>query len=135
MSDNILYDYLVMGFELACPSLYEHAVEFKHTGPSELTIELDNGRFVVYDELSGGTRYLPADKYNMTDEEYKREFGLRLRKKMRLRGFTQADLSDATGISQTLISGYMTGRNAPSYYKVVRIAKALNCSLDELTYL
>lgn len=135
MDKNVLFENLLIGFEMEEPYLFEQMVNATHTGQSELTIELDDGRVVIYDELMGSTRFLPLDRNNMTDDEYKTEFSLRLNKLMRLRGFTQTTLAEATGCTQPQISNYMRGTAVPGYYKVVRIAKVLNCSLDDLTYI
>jgi len=44
----------------------------------------------------------------------------------------QADLADAAGVDQRFISHIETGRKDPSVKVLVRIAKALGATLDEL---
>lgn len=126
---------LIRNFRLYWDNLDETAVNYEQTGPSELVVTLDDGSSYLYEDSEGSIRRLPKDKYNMTENEYKREFGFRLRKLMFSRGFTQTSLADATGLNQAQISSYANGKNSPSYYNAAKIAKALECSLDDLTYL
>lgn len=69
------------------------------------------------------------------DEIMRREFGRRLKTLLELRGMTQNELSEETGISQVSISKYLNGKSDPSLLNVLKIARALDCSLDDLTYM
>ena len=53
---------------------------------------------------------------------------------MYIKGITQSELSNCTDIPQYLISDYIRGKRTPSFYNVDKIAKALDCSVDELRY-
>ena len=97
-------------------------------------LHLDNPDKYQYDDRDRTFRSLPSDSKNMTEEEYKRELGIRLRQMMEHRGVTQIDLSEMTGLSQAQISSYITGKVSPSFYIIDRIAKALDCSSDLLRY-
>ena len=46
----------------------------------------------------------------------------------------QKDLSKKTGISETMISRYMNGLSNPGFFVVDKIARALDCSMDDLRY-
>jgi transcriptional regulator with XRE-family HTH domain len=48
---------------------------------------------------------------------------------------SQKDLSDSTGLSEVILSRYLNGRSAPGLQAIYKIAKALNCSADELIYI
>lgn len=48
------------------------------------------------------------------------------------RGMTQTELADACGISQKSISAIEVGRRRPSLEVLIRLAKALNVTVDEL---
>lgn len=115
--------------------LLDDIAEWSETAPFELTIKLKSGRTVAYDDLTKTIRTLPKDSNNMTDEEIKIEFGKRLQKMMYIRGVTQTELSEQSGIPQPMISSYMTGRTMPSFAKVDKIARVLKCSVDDLRYL
>lgn len=116
------------------PSIANRVVEYYDTSPYEVTVILNDGLRFIFDDIDKTIRRLPKDNRNMTEEECKNEFGMRLRKIMCHKGFTQEDLSEATGISQTMLSKYITGNACPSFSKVDRICKALNCSMDKLRY-
>lgn len=120
--------------QLYFPSIAEQAVEYIERTPDILIIKIKDGRTMYYDDIEKTMRQLPKDSNNLTEEEYKREFGFRLREVMYREGITQLELSERTGISQSMLSSYTSGRNIPSFYKVDKIAKALKCSTDELRY-
>lgn len=116
------------------PFLAEKAVSFVQTSPFDLIIKMEDGSSVLYDDSSKSFRTLPRDSKNMSERESKIEFGFRLRTVMERKGISQLVLSEMTGISQPILSNYLNGKNSPSFYKVDIIAKALGCSIDELTY-
>lgn len=45
---------------------------------------------------------------------------------------TQKDLSDKVGVSQAALSKYELGESTPSVKVLKKLAKALNCTVDEL---
>ena len=48
------------------------------------------------------------------------------------RGLTQEELATASGVSRVSIARYETGVCAPSTASAIKIAAALDCTLDEL---
>ncbi len=58
--------------------------------------------------------------------------GNRLRQAMHARNIRQADLSEKSGVSQSLISDYCNDKKVPSLSNARAIAEALGVSLDEL---
>lgn len=128
-------DYLLENAKFYHPHLTDHAVNYHEVNRWELVIELDDGLVFMYDDWDRSIRKLPRDCFNMSEEECKREFGMRLRSLMFRKNVTQVKLSEMTGIPQPSISNYMKGKASPSFYNVDRIAKALNCSIDELRYI
>lgn len=126
--------YIYENFKLYCPSMAKTAVEHHEVNSYELQITADDGNKYLFDNIDKTIRRLPIDSNNMTDEECQREFGLRLRSVMRNKNVTQAELSEMTGIPQPVISNYIMGKRAPSFLKLDKITKALNCSADELQY-
>ena len=59
-------------------------------------------------------------------------FALRLTKKMAERGVSQADLCRLTGLASSMVSHYCTGQRTPSIAAAIKIAKALNTTVDQL---
>lgn len=45
---------------------------------------------------------------------------------------TQKDLSDKVGVTQAALSKYELGESTPSVKVLKKLAKALNCTVDEL---
>lgn len=70
----------------------------------------------------------------MTDKEWNDEFSRRLRVKMRNLHMKQKRLCELTDISQPSISKYMKGKQIPRIDDLHKIAKALECSTDELIH-
>ena len=125
---------IIDNFKLHFPRLFEKAVNYEINDEHEAVIFLNDNTSILYDEIDNTYRKLPSDRNNMTEEECRNEFGMRLYKIMISRGLTEAELSERTGIPQNRISGYITGKNTPSFYKVDKIAKALGCSIEEFRY-
>lgn len=48
------------------------------------------------------------------------------------KGFTQVQLAEKSGISQETISLYETGKQRPLPESLIKLAKALDCSVGEL---
>lgn len=120
--------------ELHYPSLAENADRIIERN-GELIIKRKDGASVLFDEATAETRTLPIDSSTMTDEEAVREFKFRLRRIMQRKGITQTELSNETGIPQYLISNYINGKTSPSFRNVDKIARALDCSTDDLRYI
>lgn len=131
---SIVEESLLRNFEMLDPFAYSRMVSYEMPDKFSLIVNLNDGRKLLYDDLTDSTRYLNLDPDSMTEEEIMNEFRYRLRHAMSIRGFNQIKLSEETGISVSMISRYLTGDNIPSILKVIQIARALKCSLDELWY-
>lgn len=127
-------DYLYERFLYHYDYLKSNIERYEETGMDELTIYFKDGSKALYDGLEDRCRNLPKDSRHMTEEECTEEFAARLRSVMRRRGCSQRELSVRTGFSQSAISKYVTGKTMPGFYSVDRIARALECSVDELRY-
>lgn len=121
-------------FALDFRSINSHAVEYIPMNDYELVVRLDDGDSVMYDLEKRTIRNLPKDSTTMSEEQFRLEFGYRLRRRMERRGLTQGDLAELASTSQVMISNYIRGKTTPSAYVMDKIAKALSCSIDELTY-
>lgn len=120
-------------FSMYYPRLAEKAVSCTHSILG-MTVKLSNGECYLYDDREQRVRRLPDDSANLSTDEFKRDFGERLYKIMQRKFITQEELSEKTGISQPTLSNYVRGSNIPSFYAVDKIAKALECSVDDLRY-
>lgn len=99
----------------------------------ELVIKLRDGRVIAYDEYSNTIRYIARRDEILTEEEYKKEFCRRLRRRMYVKNISQSELSRRTGIDQGMISRYISGKANPTLHNGYKIARALDCSIDELS--
>lgn len=127
-------DAIFENFQRRFPFLSKDVCKWSSTDDYEILVELRDGSYLLYDDIDGTIRKLPNDCNSMSESECKKEFGMRLRRLMMLKNITQEELSGVTGIQQSAISNYMTGRTSPSFYNADKIAKALGCSMDELRY-
>lgn len=125
---------LLTNFKKQFPCFADHAVEYRKKGPFELVVKLDDGNVISYYDTEQGIRRLPSNDSHLTEEECREEFGIRLYRLMCDKGVTQPELSEMTGITQSNISNYINGRKTPSFYTVDKIARALDCSIEELRY-
>lgn len=60
------------------------------------------------------------------------KFSDRLRSARQLRGYSQTDLADKTGLQPSAVSHFETGRRAPSFDNLKALAVALDVSTDYL---
>ena len=125
---------LLRNFKLYFPLDANHIVYWEPIGYGCLEIKLDTDEVLIYEDPFHAVRKLPADSDEMTEEQFRIEFGRRLRRIMEHKGITQVELHDITGIPQCHISGYINGRHTPSFYAIHKIANALRCSIDDLRY-
>lgn len=121
-------------FKRHFPLIAADVVDVINRTDTFVEVELGGGDRIVYDDIDNTIRRLPIDRDAMSEDECRREFGIRLRRLMYVKGVTEAELSERTGITQPRLSGYIRGKNSPSFYKVDKIAKALGCSVDEFRY-
>ena len=117
------------------PLILENAVECIQRTDFEWLIIMNDGERILYDDYDKTVRTLPRRNGRLTEDECKTEFGRRLRKLMHHKNLSQYDLARLTGLSQTQISSYVTGKVTPGFYAVDKIADALGVSMDEFRYI
>ena len=129
-------DRLISNFELRFPSVTQDVRRYDRTRyANELIVTFKDGSKILYNDFENTVRNLPADSSNMSEKQFRREFGYRVKRIMLEKGITQDELSEKTGIAQETLSRYICGKNVPSFYKIDKIAKALDCSVDEFRYI
>lgn len=130
MKDLMFYD-----FGVNFPSYANRVIDYWEYCTYELGMHLDDGNEMIYDYMNKSIGRSPKYGDELTEQECKNEFGLRLQRILYSKGMTQEDLADAIGISRTMVNHYITGRVNPSFTKVDKICRALKCSMDELRYI
>lgn len=117
------------------PSMKPRILKYKQLTENHFIISLDDGLDILYDDFSKYYRVVKINIKNMTDEEYRKEFGLRLQSIMEQRGVSQNWLAYRAGVTQPTIGTYINGKNAPIIYTANSIARALRLSDDEIKFL
>lgn len=131
--DRNVDEQVVKNFELYYPLLAEDVVKYLYDHVfGELIFILRDGATWVYEDVDNSIYRLPDDWNNMTDTEFKTEFGRRLKKLMFKKHILQDELAERTGMSQQQISSYICGKTIPTFINVDKIARALDCSVDDL---
>lgn len=128
-------NYIFENMQSYYPFLSERMASYKKVGPYELIVKTNDSETILYDDVNHSIRRLPRDSNNMTEQEVSVEFRQRLRRLMTRQGVSQLELSELTGIPQSTISNYLTGKFLPGFYNMDKIAKALKCSIDEFRYI
>ena len=121
--------YLYENFILSFPSIEKCCVGWRQTDLFELEIHNKDGSIDIYNDMNHS---LGSKIDTCSDAGWKKEFARRLRKKIAMRGITQTNISELTGISQPLLSLYVQGKSLPSAQKVSALAKVLGCSVNDL---
>lgn len=127
-------DYMFGNLEYFRPDIVREAIDIRKYNNWELIIEMKNGDTLIYDDATRQVRVLPDNKDDMSEEEWSIEFRIRLSNMMTRRCMTQERLSELTGITRPMLSRYLTGRSIPSFRTIDKIARALDCSVDEFRY-
>lgn len=118
------------------PRLTEDDIEkIEKLNDFDVLIVLKNKRKFIYDRFSNGYREVFYESINdITPEQELKMFAYNLRKIMYSQGVTQELLAAEIGTTQAMISRYTSGKVIPSVLIVKKIAKVLNCSMDDFFY-
>ena len=102
--------------------------------PSEVIFELTNGTRILYDMIDNYIIHVGYPELDhVTDEMWKREFTRRLKKMTAINGYFMKDLAERIGISEHMMSHYVTGKQIPNGYLIKRMSEELGCSIEYLT--
>lgn len=113
-------------------------IDWYYIGNSILVLHTKYGDTYTYDDKKRKVVRVMKEEDKvlgiMTEEDWRKEFALVLRDKMRKKGMKGYMLADKTGLSRIAISKYVNATRTPSSYNLVLIADALGCLVSELTY-
>lgn len=131
---NKIWDSVFDDFEIHYPEIADRVVDWYPSSQMEITIKVEDGTKYRYDFFDKSMYRIFTNQDNCDDEVgWRNKFARELNRKIRNFGYTQEKLSDVTGISRVTISKYSNGTATPSSYNLIKIAKALECSVSELT--
>ena len=146
MLNSEYYKHIFETFKKDRPFDGKHAIGYRPMGDHKIRVRLDDGNEVDYTVIGGYGKYVrerPRVREDITRTYVHNEFADNLRNMMDRRGFNQQRLSEATGISQSVLSSYLRRNDAydedgqkrpvnPTIDKVYLIAWALGCDPYEL---
>lgn len=95
-------------------------------------LDMADGRTVAYDMLDHAIRTVKKCSDGYTDDEWEREFYIRLKRLLYLRGINQSELAKQLDISQSQLSRYISGKTSMSVYMLRKIARLLGCTFEGL---
>lgn len=132
--NDVLTDEMYENFKMYFPSVSREVIEcYKNDDYSLVLVTSRDALF--YDDFEHTIRVLPRNRQDMTEEECRTEFSMRLRRLLYLKGLTQIELAERTGIQRTQLTRYILGKSSPSFYNLDKISRAIGCSMDELRYI
>ena len=102
-------------------------------GDMDLIIELDNKRLMFYEfgtTIFREIRLLDGSS-EPTEDQWKKTFGYNLSEMMWRGKFSRNELAEAVGLSEAILSKYVNGKAIPRVHIVERLARILNCSVDD----
>ena len=140
------YEKIFENFKLNRPDAAKYAVGYRPRGDHKIRVELSDGTYLDYTYIGEYGEYIrdrPKKRDEITRSYVHNDFASKLRNMMDRRGVNQLMLSERTGISQGVISGYLRRNEAydeysqkkpinPTIDKVYLIAWALDCDPYEL---
>ena len=102
-------------------------------GDMDLIIELNNKRLMFYEFGTTIFReiHLLDGSSEPTEDQWKKTFGYNLSEMMWRRKISRNELAEAVGLSEAILSKYVNGKAIPRFHIVERLARTLNCSVDD----
>lgn len=131
MAQEMYWNNMYESFKKRYAPINEEVVSWYPSDKFEIMVELKNGARLVYDDLDKSVRTIarPRNSQHLENEdEWRKEFSASLRKRLKMKGITQAELADRIGISSVSMSKYMNMKATPSGYMIHRMAEALGCT-------
>ena len=124
------YDEVYGKFKLYNPAIERTVSEWRPSSKHSIRLILDDGTELEYHHVLNSLRRVV--KYDYTTDRCKEEFRNRLLELMADNAYNQQTLAEVANISQASISNYLNKKTLPDLYAVRQLARAFNCSIDEL---
>lgn len=70
--------------------------------------------------------------YHCDDDEliWRKKFGDKLKRLIHIKGMTQGEFANELGVSEIVLSRYITGIYTPGLYRTKQMARILGCDLN-----
>ena len=126
--------YAVKGLILYQKSIARQTELIEPYGISEFLITLNDGRKLIFDRDDNSIHKLFDRNSDISDEDFKKEFARRLRRRLWHTSMNQEELAERIEISQAQISKYLNGKALPSFLIMDKLARILKCKIDDFMY-
>mgnify|MGYP003296138942 CR=1 FL=1 len=124
-------------FKLRHSYLIDGVEDWGPIGRTAIRVNMKNGTMYDFDARSNSIRNVkdrPMHHDDAYDEDEWREvFADRLAEMICTKRLNQQSLADYTGLSKGAINNYINKRATPSGYALTKLARALDCSIMDLT--
>lgn len=131
------YDDIFEEFKTHHPYMVDNILDYEPRGEFGVRIIGKDGVKYDYHATSKTVRRVDArpvhDFDDLTEERWRSLFSDRLNELMGVQGYSQQTLADYTGLGKGTINNYVNKKATPSAYALSRIARVLNCSVQDLT--
>lgn len=126
-------------FEKCFPTEKYNVIDWYPSTRNEIVIRFKSGEVMYFSGNNDRFGYIDrgdSEEFveELPDVELRRLFSNKLVRLMQANYMNQRQLSAASGISFVSINHYTTGKRLPDYKNLLRICRALGCSVSELTY-
>ena len=118
-------------FSIDYPHRINDVAEVREDNPMEVILIFKDGSIWSFWMGNNDLRRISKDG-NLTDQEYAREFGIKLTHIMEKQGLTQVDLAELLGTTQATVSRLITGRTIINLSQMRKLARVLNMTVEEL---
>lgn len=136
MNDYNWWSEMFNEFASLYPNEAEKVIDWYPSGRFLITVRLSDGSRLKYNMFEKSIRYyVRADEDEreyMNEDEWRKEFGTRLRDLLKLKGITNAALARIINTHPNMITKYIRGESLPNTYMMALIARTLNCSVSDL---
>lgn len=119
-----LMQYMIRDFGVYYPNENSMDPEFLDVDPGLMRVRLNDGTTGYFNNMD----FLFKVVYRNGDDAekaWKKAFAILLDYRMTMKCMSQMELSEATGISQASLSGYLNERRIPTVIAIAKIAKAV----------
>lgn len=126
------YSKILNRFKLQYPNFYSRAIDWWASGRMCITVKLDSGDMLEYNQLDDNIRWIQRLVDTKDDEARRKMFGSNLQKMIPFSGLSKSEFAETLGITNAMLSRYLHGTSMPSADRAYQIARVLGCTVEEL---
>lgn len=128
------YESILNDFKMNWKWLADEIEDYRPRGDHTIRIYMKDGSQITYNGLNHSARFdRERTASEITDNYCRTDFSSKLRDYMDRRGFDQISLAQRSGLSQGSIGKYLRKESTPTLTAVYKLARALECTVGELT--